>query len=101
MSIEEAIVNYVKVVQKLHEKVFAQCYPSLNVPSIEIAGGRKYIKVVRKDNQTCVHSFINSENGDILKPASWKAPAKHARGNVFDPDHGASALSAHGHVRYL
>jgi hypothetical protein len=24
--------------------------------------------------------------GDILKPASYKAPAKHARGNLFDPN---------------
>lgn len=23
--------------------------------------------------------------GDLLKPASWKAPAKHARGNIFLP----------------
>jgi len=22
--------------------------------------------------------------GDLLKPASWKTPAKHARGNIFD-----------------
>jgi hypothetical protein len=22
--------------------------------------------------------------GDLLKPASWKAPAKHSRGNIFD-----------------
>jgi len=24
------------------------------------------------------------ENGDVLKSASWRAPAKHARGNIFD-----------------
>jgi hypothetical protein len=23
-------------------------------------------------------------NGDILRPATWNAPAKHARGNLFD-----------------
>ena len=22
--------------------------------------------------------------GDLLKPASWKSPAKHSRGNIFD-----------------
>jgi hypothetical protein len=22
--------------------------------------------------------------GDLLKPASWKSPAKHARGNIFE-----------------
>ena len=24
------------------------------------------------------------KKGDLLKPASWKAPAKHARGNILD-----------------
>lgn len=49
--------------------------------------GQKYIKVI---NGTSVHSFILLEDGpkfkkgDILKPASWKAPATNfARGNIF------------------
>ena len=54
--------------------------------------GSKYIKVIRKDNQTSVHSFIvNTDKdkkfkyGDILKAASWKTPARNfARGNVFE-----------------
>ena len=54
--------------------------------------GSKYIKVIRTDNQTSVHSFIvNIHNdkkfkyGDILKAASWNAPARNfARGNVFE-----------------
>lgn len=43
--------------------------------------------------------------GDIMKPASWAKPAKHARGNVFDEDGGKSAIDlttyGHPHVRYL
>ena len=54
--------------------------------------GSKYIKVIRKDNQTSVHSFIvNIHNdkkfkyGDILKAANWKTPARNfARGNIFE-----------------
>lgn len=49
--------------------------------------GSKYIKVIT-DNS--VHSFIvrnktnKFEPGDILKAASWKAPATNfARGNIF------------------
>ena len=52
----------------------------------------KYIKVIRVDNQTSVHSFIVNihddkkfKYGDILKAASWKTPARNfARGNVFE-----------------
>lgn len=51
--------------------------------------GKKYIKIVSRNS---VWGFIvNTENdtkflyGDILKPASWKAPARNfARGNVFN-----------------
>ena len=54
--------------------------------------GSKYIKVTRSNNQTSVHSFIvNIHNdkkfkyGDILKAASWNAPARNfARGNIFE-----------------
>ena len=60
--------------------------------SIEIHTGKKYIKIVRNDNQKTVWGFIvNTDNdkkfkrGDILKPAGWAAPARNkARGNVFE-----------------
>ncbi len=50
--------------------------------------GRAYIKVYdtdKKDNKArSVWCFIN-QAGQILKPASWKAPAKNfARGNLTD-----------------
>lgn len=50
---------------------------------------RKFIKVITGP-QTGVHSFIMLDDdgkfkrGDILKAASWRAPAKNfARGNIF------------------
>ena len=50
-----------------------------------------------------VHSFVASaasstkglgevKFGDVLKPATYKAPAKHARGNVFDPNNGLGTV---------
>ena len=35
--------------------------------------------------------------GDIMKPATYKAPAKHARGNVFDMDF-EKCLTSYGPV---
>ena len=51
--------------------------------------GKKYIKVVREEyderndrwRDTTVHAFIDRKTGDVYKPASWKAPAKHVRFN--------------------
>ena len=52
--------------------------------------GKKYYKVTREEydektgywRDTTVHAFVGltKENlGDVFKPASWKAPAKHVR----------------------
>lgn len=57
-----------------------------------------------------VHSFIclqdghtkalgNLKAGDIHKPASFKVPAKHARGSVFAPNFGGCVSG--NHIKYL
>ena len=60
---------------------------------ISFEEGRKYIKVVKKlGQQSMVWGFIVKgdddrvfEKGDILKAASWAAPARNAaRGNIFE-----------------
>lgn len=38
--------------------------------------------------------------GDIHKPASYKAPAKHRRASVFDADFGAKCAGLYG-IQYL
>ena len=43
----------------------------------EIQTGRKYHKIVSKNQG--VHAFVNKETGEVFKPASYKAPAKHVR----------------------
>ncbi len=52
---------------------------------ITIEPGRKYARIVQSDaaGGRFVHSFINLQNGDILKAESWKKPAKHSRGNIY------------------
>lgn len=53
--------------------------------------GRKYVHIIMSDNQRSSHSWvmINDDKkfnrGDILKSASWNAPARNfARGNVLN-----------------
>ena len=55
--------------------------------------GRKYVHIVMEDNQRCSHSWVvvgkdkKFKFGDILKSASWSAPARNfKRGNVLSGD---------------
>lgn len=50
---------------------------------ITVMKGRKYDRIVSNGSQRTVHSFVNRETGEVLKAASWKAPAKHARGTIY------------------
>ncbi len=60
--------------------------------SLTVEEGRKYLKIVKKlGNQQMVWGFIVKADdkkfkaGDILKAASWSAPARNkARGNILD-----------------
>ena len=64
------------------------------IDNLIVEEGRKYLKVTKKlGNQTMVWGFIVKEDdkkfraGDILKAASWSAPARNkARGNILDED---------------
>lgn len=55
--------------------------------------GRRYVKVICGHS---VHSFVDMKNGDVLKPAGAKAPAKHARGNINDVNNGLAGMTAYG-----
>jgi hypothetical protein len=100
-NFNDALVAYVEAVQEKVNEHFARNLTRLVPDLIQVAGGRKYVKIVQKSDggqgQTSVHSFVNTENGDILKAASWKTPAKHARGNIFEKIN----LSDRGSVPYL
>jgi hypothetical protein len=64
--------------------------------------GKKYARIVWEDHgQRSAAGFVDLSSGDILKAASWRAPAKHARGNIFDESQGMDAIDRPGFVKYL
>lgn len=82
---------------------YAAQYPESKLPEahIEAHVGPKYVRIVKRDGASAsAYAFINKENGDILKPASYKAPAKHARGNIYADDFGLSCCHQYS-VAYL
>ena len=49
------------------------------------SSGRKYHKVFMHigDRRDSIHAFIDKTTGEVYKPASIKAPAKHVRYNML------------------
>jgi hypothetical protein len=55
----------------------------------KIKTGKKYYKIVQMEFDTfqnrneyregSVHAFVDKKTGQVYKPASWRAPAKHVR----------------------
>jgi len=96
----EFVIAYNAFIAGVKEMIEAD-YEKNNFPvelreEIDAEIGRKYMKVIKKGPGSCyVYAFIDKVTGDIYKPASWKAPAKHARGNVFAADHGLSCAGVY------
>ena len=60
---------------------------------LSLKPGRKFIKVVEGTRVwgfiakvDGVHKGLPMLKGDILKAATWRAPAKHSRGSIFDKE---------------
>tara|TARA_Y100000034_G_C6797987_1_gene357804 strand:+ start:286 stop:633 length:348 start_codon:yes stop_codon:yes gene_type:complete len=73
--------------------------------TLSVKKGKRYYKIVAASGMKVhrdtikpgsVWAFVDSTNGDILKPASWAAPAKHARGNLFDSADGMAMIGPYG-----
>lgn len=60
--------------------------------------GKKYVRIVatRHSDQRSVFCFIDQTNGDVLKAAGWKVPAKGKRGSILAEDCGRSAINEYG-----
>ena len=60
-----------------------------NLTNFVIKNGRKYYKIMQREFDTfqdrnewregSVHAFVDKNTGEVFKPASYNAPAKHVR----------------------
>ena len=71
-----------------------------NLMKFVVKTGKRYYKIVQQEFETwekskyygqyrdgSVHCFVDKETGDVYKPASWSAPAKHIRFSFQNVDH--------------
>ena len=90
LSFDEAMDNLLVKIQESYDTWGAGMDKTLDL-SLKV--GRKFIKVVEggrvwgfvaKVDGT--HKGVPMLKGDILKAATWRAPAKHSRGSIFDSE---------------
>ena len=75
-------------------------YPGSEPSTIVAKLGRKYIKLITVGRNCSVYCFLD-RSGNIYKAASWKAPAKHIRGSVFDANYSLGKALGHYGAAYL
>ena len=92
------VVSWLAGAQKITEDYFAVNFPNNSRWTLVLQEGPKFLKVCRQEagEVSSVHAFIDRSSGDVLKPASWARPAKHARGNVFDAQNGLGSMGPYG-----
>ena len=107
----QSLTAFLDVVNAQLEERYSR-YNNLETPTLEVRAGKKYVKIIRRDadgDSGSVFGFVSAVDnpkkgekvGDILKPATFSAPAKHPRGSIFSDQNGAEALTGDGFVRYL
>lgn len=96
-NFDDALLSFLKTAQELVDRgINDRKHPDLPRAILSHTAGKRYTKITIKDSQESVWAFIDNTNGDVLKPATFKVPAKHARGNIFDEHNGTKTLSAYG-----
>ena len=103
-GMDSRLKDYVALVTELNlEDWVARGYTHAPAPVATVSIGKRYAKIILDDRT--VHSFVDMENGDIIK-GTWKAPIRTpgkglaVRGNIFADDLGKSKVDWHG-PRYL
>ena len=93
-----ALGKFVSGSQQLIDDHFARNHFK-NTPFLTTEVGSRYIKIVRNEQNATggsVHCFVDKNNGDVLKAASWRAPAKGARSNIFNEFNGVDGMTEYG-----
>ena len=70
---------------------YHESFPKNKDMVLSLVAGSKFVKVIHDNSvwgfvakKDGFHKELPMKVGDVFKPASWRAPAKHVRGSIFD-----------------
>ena len=77
-SFPEMVLDWTNELVTRLQADYDRRYPNSSNPvRFEVNSGRKYLKINQINGG--VHAFVDKQTGEVFKPASYKAPAKHVR----------------------
>jgi len=99
-SFEDALIRFLRNMEEYRRARYAKEFPgSLETWAknewqlAQMKGGKRFIRIATggPNHTGSVFCFVEVATGKIFKAASYKAPAKHARGTIY-----ASAFKEYG-----
>jgi hypothetical protein len=92
--------NFISKVNEIRKERYKEMSWMIGKTDLIVEVGNKYIRLWADSSCWGFISRVDGDlkgspikKGDLLKPATWKAPAKHARGNIID---GTARFSEYG-----
>lgn len=92
-NFDAKLESFIAGVNDIRAKHYAKHFPNIECKIITARKGKRYVKLIDGSRVFC---FVDMTNGDVLKAATWSAPAKGARGNIFDENNGLARITAYG-----
>lgn len=89
----EDVMAFVVRCQTLIDNYMQQSFPNNAREVLTVKKGSRYFRIFKGGS---AYAFIDRFNGDVLKPATYKAPARHSRGNIFDENQGMKFMGPYG-----
>ena len=98
----QRLEEFIDIVTEANKKEYEEKFSNLTPPTFTLVSGTKFDKIVETSPQvntqfppsTRVWGFVAKKEfvyknvqlyvGDLMKPASWKQPAKYPRGNILE-----------------
>lgn len=83
--VRDRIADMCRLLEDMYVSYWLEHGNVMPAPTFTAEYGRSMVRiVVNTPSSRSVYCFVDMKSGDILKAASWKAPAKGPRGSIWN-----------------